>query len=150
MGYPDAWQAGQAQPGGSLYMIPRGGIAQDKKGGAELLRGLMIDYYVPQAGNTGVSLDAATQEFLEALQKGDPNLKQAERPQRVEVGGKPALRTRLMTKTSLQQEPDQVVYLYTVARTEGLWYMVQAAQPSILDQADPVFKQVITTVTFPN
>ncbi len=150
VGYPDAWQAGQAQPGGSLYMIPQGGIAQDNNGGAELLRGLMIDYYVPQAGSTGVSLDAATQEFLETLQKGDPNLKQVEKPQHVEVGGKPALRTRLTTRTSLQQEPDQVVYLYTVARAEGLWYMAQAAQPSILGQADPVFKQVIATVTFPN
>ena len=48
--------------------------------------------------------------------------------------------TKLTTKTSAQQ--DQVIYLYTVAREAGLWYLVLAAAPSQLGEFDPVFRQM--------
>jgi beta-barrel assembly-enhancing protease len=149
IGYPGAWQVGQAQPGSSLYMIPQGGVAQSQNSGTELLSGAMIDYYVPQAGASAVRLETSTREFIDSMQKGDTSLK-AEKPQPAEVGGKPALRTRLTTKTSLQQEPEQVVYLYTVTREAGLWYLVLATQPSKLVELDPVFNQIVTTVQFPD
>ena len=30
IGYPSAWQVGQPQPGGSVYLIPQGGAVQDQ------------------------------------------------------------------------------------------------------------------------
>jgi Zn-dependent protease with chaperone function len=149
IGYPSAWQIGQPQPASSIYIIPQGGAVPGQNGGTELLFGAMIDYYVPQAGAAAVNLDASTKEFVDSLQKGDSNLR-ADKPERAEVGGNPARVTKLNTKTSLQREPDQVVYLYTVAREAGLWYVVLAAQPSRLNELDPVFKQMIGTVQFPN
>ncbi|HEV2485599.1 MAG TPA: M48 family metallopeptidase [Terracidiphilus sp.] len=149
IGYPGTWQAGQAQPGSSLYMIPQDGVAKSQNGGVELLSGAMIDYYVPQAGASAVRLDVSTKEFLASLQKGDTNLK-TEKSEHVQLGGKTALRTKLTTKTSLQTEPDQVVYLYTVSRDAGLWYLVLATQPSKLGELDPVFKQITGTVQFPD
>ena len=145
--YPADWQVGQAQPGSSLYLIPQGGVAKDQNGGVELLSGAMIDYYVPQAGASSTNLDTSTREFLDGLQKGDANLKSA-KPERVDIAGKPALRTRITTKTSLQQEPDQVVYLYTVPRPSGLWYIVLATQPSKLNAFDPVAAQMVQTIQF--
>ena len=147
--YPNAWQVGQPQPGSSLYIIPQGGIAQTQNGGAELLSGAMVDYYTPQAGAAATSLDSSTKEFVDSLQKGDTNLK-ADRSERVQVAGKAGLRTRLTTKTSLQAEPEQVVYLYTVPRQAGLWYAVLAAQPSKLSDMDPVFTQMVNSVQFPD
>jgi len=147
--YPGSWRVSQPQAGGSIFITPQGGAAQSQGGGVELLAGGMLDYYVPQAGPATVKLDAGTREFLESLQKGDTNVR-AGRPDRAVVGGQPALVTRLTTKTSSQQEPDQVVYLYTVAREAGLWYVVLAASPSRLGDFDPVFKQMIATVQFPN
>jgi Zn-dependent protease with chaperone function len=149
IGYPDGWQVGQPQPASSIYMTPQGGAIQSQNSGVELLFGAMIDYYVPAAGAANVNLDASTKEFVESLQKGDAHLR-ADRPERVSVGGKPALMTQLHTTTSLQREPDQVVYLYTVARDAGLWYVVLATQPSRLSEFDPLFKQMIATVQFPN
>jgi beta-barrel assembly-enhancing protease len=149
IGYPSAWQVGQPQAGGSIYLIPQGGIAQSQSSGAELLVGAMIDYYVPQAGAGAINLDTGTTEFVDSLKKGDTNLR-AERPARVQVGGKPGLMTKLSTKTSQQQEPDQTIYLYTVARDAGLWYVVLAAPPSRLNELDPLFTQMIATVQFPS
>lgn len=149
MGYPSTWQAGQAEPGGSLYMVPQGGVAKGQNGGVELINGAMIDYYVPQAGAASTNLDASTKEFLDGLQKGDQSLK-ADKPQRIQVGNKTALKTRLTTKTSAQQDPDQVVYLYTVARASGLWYTALAGQKSKMNDLDPTFNQMISSVQFPD
>ena len=148
IGYPGTWQAGQPQGAGSLYLVPQGGVAQAKNNGVELLVGAMIDYYRPENG-ANPSLEATTNEFLQGLQKGDPALK-TDRPGRVNLGGKPGLRTRLTTRTSLQQEPDQTVYLYTVVRNDLLWYLVLAAPPSRLGELDPVFRQMTESVLFPN
>jgi len=130
-------------------VIPQGGAAKGQNGGVELINGAMIDYYVPQAGAASTNLDASTKEFLDGLQKGDPNLK-AEKPQRVQVGNKTALKTRITTKTSAQQDSDQVVYLYTVARQGGLWYTALAGQSSKMNELDPTFRQMIDSVQFPD
>jgi len=147
--YPSPWRLAQPQPGSSIYVIPQGGAVQGRDGGVELLFGGMLSYYVPQAGAAAVTLDTGTREFVDALQKGDSSLR-AGKSERVEVGAKPALMTKLDTKTSLQQEPDQVIYLYTVVQEAGLWYLVLAAQPSRLNEFDPIFRQMIATVQFPN
>jgi beta-barrel assembly-enhancing protease len=146
--YPDSWLVGQAQAGGSLYIIPRGGVARGRNG-IELLSGAMLDYYIPKAGAAAVHLDEATSEFINSLAKEDPNLRPG-RPERVEVGGKPARMIKLNTRTSQAQEPEQVVYLYTVAREAGLWYIAMAAPPSRLDELDAIFQQMIRTVQFPD
>ena len=142
--YPASWQAGQPQGGGSLYFVPQGGAKQGQNNGIELLTGAMIDYYAPQNG--AANLDGTTNEFVQSLAKGDPSLR-ADRPTHVTLGGKAAARTRLTTKTSNQT--DQVVYLYTVPREAGLWYLVLAASPNQLNDFDAVFNQMAQSVTFP-
>jgi beta-barrel assembly-enhancing protease len=149
IGYPSTWQTGQPQPGSSLYIVPKGGVTQGQGNEEELLTGAMIDYYIPAAGVSAVALDVSTKEFLAEMAKGDKDLK-ADKPQPVQVGGKPALKTRITTKTSMQQEPDQVVYLYTVSRQSGLWYVVLATQPSQLSTFDPIANAMIQTVQFPD
>ena len=146
MAFPAGWQAGQTQGGGSLYLTPQGGAVKSANG-VELILGAMIDYYQP--ANGAVTLDGSTNEFLQSLEKGDASLR-AERPGRADVGRKPALLTRLHTKTSQQGEPDQTIFLYTVARDAGLWYVVFAAPPSRVNEYEPVFRQMVQTVQFPD
>ena len=145
--YPGAWQAGQAEQGGSVYLIPQGGAAKGQSGGVELLTGAMVDYYVPSSGADTTHLDNSTREFIEGLKKGDQNLR-AERSESTNLGGKTALRTKLTTKTSNGQ--DQALFLYTTVRQAGLWYMVQAGAPAEMNDLDPAFRQMAQTVAFPN
>lgn len=144
--FPSSWQAGQVQQGGSVYLIPQGGAAKNQNGGVELIAGAMVDYYVPERGAATARLDATTNEFLDGLKKGDSSFR-AERSASVTLDGKPALLTRVTTKTSNQQ--DQVVYLYTTVRQAGLWYMAQAAPTGQAAQFDPLFKQMADTLAFP-
>jgi Zn-dependent protease with chaperone function len=147
--HPSAWQTGQTKGSTSVYLVPQGGVAQNQSGGIELLAGARVDYYIPQSGASSVNLDASTKEFLGGLQKSDTNLRAAQSEHAV-VGGQPALMTRLTTISSYQQDPNQVVYLYTVARSSGLWFVALASPRSLLGQLDPVFKQIVATVQFPN
>ncbi len=149
LAYPSSWKVGQPQPGGSLYMIPQGGAVQQGQNGVELITGAMIDYYVPQAGALSTHLDTATKEFLDGLRKGDANLR-AGHSDNVNVGGRPGQMTKLETKTSQQQDPNQTIYLYTVAREAGLWYLVLAAPASRWSEYEPLFRQVASTIQFPN
>ena len=64
------------------------------------------------------------------------------------MGNKSALLTRLTTKTSAQQ--DQVVFLYTVARDAGLWYVAMAVAPAQMDEFNPLFRQMTQSVAFPD
>src|SRR3954462_3644649 len=75
IGYPSSWAVGAPKPGSSMYIVPQGGVAQGKKGETELLAGAMLDYYVPQGGAASAKVDAATKQFLDALRKGDANVR---------------------------------------------------------------------------
>lgn len=145
--YPSDWQAGQG-PDGSVYLVPKGGAVQNKDSGVELILGGMINYHVPQAGAAATSLSATTTEFVQALQKGDPNMK-VESTTSVGLGSQPAMLTRFTTTTSNQAEPAQQVFLYTVARQSGLWYLALAAPPSRLGDINAIFRTMTDTLTFP-
>jgi Zn-dependent protease with chaperone function len=145
--YPGDWKAGKAQSGGSIYIVPQGGVAKQQSGGIELIAGAMVDYYQPQKEST--DLQALTNEYLDSLKRGDANMKIAG-TQPAQVGGKKALFTKLTTRTSFQDDPNQVVYLYTVSREEGLWNLALAAPQSKWNAAEPILKQIANTVQFPD
>jgi hypothetical protein len=145
--YPSNWKAGQAQSGGTIYIVPQGGVAKQQSGGIELIAGAMVDYYQPQ--KESADLQALTNEYLDHLKGGDANMKVAS-SQAVELGGKKALVTKLTTRSSFQDDPNQVVYLYTVSREEGLWNLALAAPQSKWNEAEPILKQIANTVQFPD
>jgi hypothetical protein len=143
--FPGAWQAGQAEAGGSLFIVPQGGAAKNQQGGIELIAGAMIDYYTPPGGSDG--LDAATKAFQQSIQKGDTDLKIGKTEQ-VSVGGKPGMLTHFTTRTSYQQDPEQVVHLYSVLRPAGLWTLALAAPKSKSAEAESIFRQIVQSVAF--
>jgi Zn-dependent protease with chaperone function len=145
--YPGDWKAGQAKSGGSVYIVPQGGVAQQQGGGVELIAGAMVDYYEPQ--NANGDLESATKEYLEGLKRGDTNMSISSTSP-TQVGGQKALVTKLSTRTSFQTDPAQVVLLYTVSREEGLWNLALAAPQSKWSEAEPILKQIVETVQFPD
>ena len=122
-------------------------MTKQPNGGIELIAGAMVDYYESQ--NKSGDLQAATNEYLDSLKRGDTNMQVAS-AQPAQVGGKNALLTKITTRTSLQGDPNQVVYLYTVTREEGLWNLALAAPQSRWNDAEPVLKQIANSVQFPD
>ena len=142
--YPGTWKPGQGQ-GGGLYIVPEGGAKQSENGGVELLLGALVDYS-PASGDKR-DLKAETTALLDGLKKGDKDLK-VEGTESATVGGKEALFTKLKTRTSYTQDPEQVVQLYTVVRPVGLWTFALATPTSFVGKAEPIFRQMIQTIKF--
>jgi hypothetical protein len=86
-----------------VYLIPQGGAAKGQSGSVELLTGAMVDYYIPASGPDTTHLDNTTREFIDALKKGDQNLR-TDHTGSASLGGRPALLIRLTTKTSNGQD----------------------------------------------
>jgi Zn-dependent protease with chaperone function len=143
--YPGSWKAGQAQAGGSLFIVPEGGAAKGQNGGVELIAGAMVDYYA--AAGASQELEAATKALLQSLQKADPALKIGT-TEPATVGGKAAKMTRLTTRTSYEKDPEQSVQIYSVARSPGLWTLAFAVRTSRLAEAEPIFRQILQTIAF--
>ncbi len=65
------------------------------------------------------------------------------------TGGPMYVHTGLIkTRSSYEQDPEQVVQLYTVVRPAGLWMFALAAPASLSGKAEPIFRQMIQTVKF--
>src|SRR5690242_12140291 len=64
------------------------------------------------------------------------------RPEHTNIGGQPALVTRMTTTTSSQQDPAQVILHYTAAREAGIWSVALAAPSAGVGQFEPVFQQM--------
>jgi hypothetical protein len=143
--YPRSWQAGRSKQSTALYIVPQGGAARNQNGGIELIAGGMIDFYVPQDGSA--DLKTATNALLSSLRKGDANVK-IEKTEPIQLGGKSGLLTRLKTRSSYQQDPEQIVELYTVMRSAGLWMMALASPVSRAADAESVFRQMTGTIAF--
>jgi Zn-dependent protease with chaperone function len=143
--YPAGWQAGQAQAGGSLYIMPQGGATKTQQGGIELIAGAMIDYYPPAGASQ--ELEAATKALLESLQKSDTKMKIG-KVEKVNVGGKAGMVAHLTTQTSYAQDPEQVVQLYSVVRPAGLWTLTLAVPLARLAEGEPILLHMLQTVAF--
>jgi hypothetical protein len=109
----------------------------------------MVDYYVPQAGAAATNLQTTTNEFVQLLQKGDANMR-IESTTQGAIGFQPAMIVKGSTKTSYQQDTNQLIVIYTVVRQAGLWYMVFAVPPSRAGDVAPMFKVMTETVMFPS
>jgi Zn-dependent protease with chaperone function len=143
--YPGSWKAGQAEAGGSLFIVPQGGATKTPKGGIELIAGAMIDYYAPAGASQ--ELEAATKALLQSLQQGDANARVG-KIEKVSVGGKPGMLAHLTTRTSYAQDPEQIVKLYSVIRPAGLWTLALAVPKSRLAEGEPILLQILQTVAF--
>ena len=107
--------------------------------------GLEVDYYSPQSGAVELSRD--TQELIRRLKQNNPDLRIGREARRIEVAGQPALLSTLNSQSPYRGEQEKDV-LATVARPEGLFYVVFIAPQSLFDEIQPSFEDVLRSVRF--
>jgi hypothetical protein len=106
--------------------------------------GVVLSYYYPQSGR--LDLGRATQELIGQLGSINPSLRVAAGQRRARVDGQPGLLTTLSAASPYGgAETD---YLLTVARPQGLFYMVFVGPRSQFDQLSGVFDQMLRSLRF--
>jgi len=143
--YPDNWRPSGDGRANAVTITPPAGVIERPGGAALVGYGLEVDYYSPQTGS--VDLNRDTQELIRRFRQNNPDMRIARDSRNVEVAGQPALLSTLNSRSPYRGE-QEVDVLATVARPEGLFYVVFIAPQSRFDQVEPTFENVLRSVRF--
>ncbi len=142
--YPDRWETFGDRSSSVLTIAPRQGLVQGSRGGLSLGYGAVLSYYSPRSGRA--NLQSATRELIGQLQSLNPDLRVAGNSRSVRVNGSPGMVVNLVGRSPYGGTERDV--LLTVARPQGLFYMVFVAPERGFAQLEPTFEQMLRSIQF--
>ena len=146
--YPDNWEVQQRDNSSSVTFVPPDGLIRAPTGTA-IARGVIAGV-VPARRGQRVDLNRDTQRLVEQFRKGNPSIKPvSNRPRTMRVDGRQALLTTLVSNSPFPKE-SEIDMLLTVARPEGLNFIVFIAPQSEYRQHQPAFEKILKSVRFSN
>ena len=146
--YPSNWEAFGDSQGSTLTIAPRAGILQQNGGATQIAYGVILSYYV--SNGRSVNLRQDTDDLIRELQRTNPGLEVGNRrQQRLTVGGSTALATTLYSESPYRGETEHDT-LVTVARPEGLFYMLFITPARDAGNMQQTFEQMLRSVRFNN
>lgn len=150
LAYPDNWETFGDKQGAAMTIAPRAALAQDQGGNVQIGEGVMVSYYLPDTGDNTVDLNRDTQALIRTLQRANPSMEVGnQRSRRISVGGQPALATTVYSQSPYQGETEHDTVV-TVARPEGLFYMIFIAPARAAGDLSSTFDQIIRSIRFNN
>jgi hypothetical protein len=142
--YPNGWQLYGDDRSAVVTIAPREGLVRGNRGGIQLGYGAVLSYYRPQSPNA--NLRSATEELAYQLMQVNPSMRVTGSPRQARVSGSPALLTTF-SSASPYGGPERDVLL-TVARPEGLFYMMFVGPEQAFNQLGPVFEEMLRSIRF--
>ena len=140
--YPRGWRTYGDRRSAAVTIAPQQGLVRSASGGVAIGYGVVLSYYQPQSRN----LASATNELIGQLQSLDRNLRVADRQRRVRVGGSEGIVTYLSGTSPYGGDETDVVL--TVARPEGLFYMVFVAPSRDFSRLEGAFQKMLDSIQF--
>jgi len=138
MRHPDNWRA--YSEGDAVTLSPDNGIIS-----GSLAYGMMVSTYEPNQNNG--SLEQATNELLQDMQRNNPNMRTSRNTQRIRVGNQRALSIQ-MTNDS-PAGGGEMDWLVTVLGPDGLlYYFVGVAPQNEFRNYQNAFEDIIDSVRF--
>jgi hypothetical protein len=143
--YPDNWQVSGERGANAVTIAPSGGVVQGFSGQTLVGYGIEVNYYSPQSG--AVELNRDTEQLIRRLRQENPDMRISRQTRSIEVAGHQALLSTLNSRSpySVEQEID---VLATVARPDGLFYVVFIAPQSLFEQVQPIFEDILRSIRF--
>lgn len=141
--YPSNWQAIGDRRSSVVTIAPQQGLVRNQSGGTSLGYGTVLSYYRPQSGQH--DLQQSTQELINQLASVNTNLRPANQ-RRVSVDGNHGLLTTLSGISPYGGSETDI--LLTVARPEGLFYIVFVVPERYVPRAEMTFNQILQSIRF--
>jgi Zn-dependent protease with chaperone function len=143
--YPDNWRVQEGERADSVTIAPREGLVEISNGGVAVGYGLEVNLYSPQSKDAELERD--TQVVIRRLRQANPDMRIGRVARTIEVANQTALLNTLYSRSPYQNE-EEVDVLVSVARTEGLFYMVFIAPKSEFEQIQGTFEDIVRSVRF--
>lgn len=144
--YPDNWQVFGDQQANTVTIAPQQGLVQGRGGNTQVGYGVIASYYLPQGNQIDLRRD--TDDLIRQLAGSNPTMQMGrEGSRRVRVNGQDGLETIVYSSSPFQgeREVDTVV---TLARPEGLFYLVMIAPETEQRNVQPIFESIVNSVRF--
>ncbi len=143
--YPDNWQ--KNGEGNAVSFAPDGGILQDSTGQPALAYGVIINLAEVRGDPASeTALEDSTNQLIQDLERSNPGMKLARAHERMRLNGERALSTYLSNDSPTGgRETD---WLITVARPDGLLYVVCVAPEAEYDEYGRIFERMLDSVRF--
>lgn len=143
--YPAGWRVFEASS--SITIAPGAGLIQNESGRTVVGYGMIVSFFYP---DDGIDLERNTRELISQLRAQDASMKVVGGPQKVRAGGTDGLETVLAARQSAKGgNQGQIDTLVTVARPQGLFYLVFVAPEDQFRQAQSVYETIVQSLTFP-
>lgn len=137
--YPDNWQTGGGQDG--VIIGPQKGI-----GGGGIAYGVMIGSVPGSAG----SLDQATQQLIQSIQRDNPGTKVEGQITNIEAGGTEGRSVYLSGTSPVEKDgkpaPERDWLVAIPNRTGGLMYLVFVAPEHDFNQLRPTYERMLNSL----
>ncbi len=142
IGYPREWQIFEATRQRSITFAPRESVFATDNGTAYGYGAQANLFQV--SGRADLAND--TRRLIQQLQ-GGAGMTRAGESRSATIDGQPALLTPLSSQSPYQGDQETDILL-TVARPEGLFYIVFFAPKSRYQKIEPIFEQMTTSIKF--
>jgi hypothetical protein len=147
LSYPDTWETFGDQNSSAVTIAPRSAIVQSRNGGTAVGYGVMASVFFPP-NESSTDLQRETQELIKNLQQSNASMKPSGSKSRgTTVDGQPALVTTLYSDSPYQGQRE-VDMLVTVARPQGLYYLVFIAPQNEFQQVQKTYEDMLQSVRF--
>ena len=143
LSYPDEWQVHGS--GDAVTIAPSDGLVQQAGGRASIGYGMEMDYFAPQ--EHGTELERDTDALIRRLEQSNPEMRVRRPARSIQVSGQAALLSTFDSRSPYPNERETDV-LVTVARPQGLFYVVFIAPKSEFDRVQDTFENVVTSIKF--
>ncbi len=145
--YPSNWEVFGESDGNAVTIAPRSGLAKDANGQVQIGYGLMASFYIPQ-GRDRTDLNQDTAGLLQQLRQSNPGL-ELENPKgrTIKVNGQDAMVTPMYSQSPYKGETEHDT-LVTVARPEGLFYMIFIAPAKDEQKLQSTFDNMVRSLRF--
>src|SRR6266852_6300557 len=163
--YPDNWQPyGQ---GDAASIAPRGGLVDDGNGNKALAYGVIVNIYQPHVDGYGqqlqgrdygqgsgqnssqgaaAALEQATDQLVAEFRQSNRNMRVIRYHEDIRVDGQNALSTYLANDSPITGGSRETDWLITLARPDGLVFIVFTAPEREFQSYEDVFQQMLRSV----
>jgi hypothetical protein len=136
---PSNWQ--QTQSSSSVTFAPQGGYGQ-YRGQSVFTHGMEMGI----SRNEAHDLQTATDELIDSLASGNPNMSRPQGYSRASVGNRQGLRT-ILSNTSEVTGRDEIIALYTTQLRDGsLFYAIGVAPRDEFNSYQNIFQRVVGSI----
>lgn len=136
--YPDNWKVARNE--GGITIAPPEGVVEGFVGYGVLIR-------KERMPNRMVSLERDTQTLIDTMVRRESNMRVLDQPQRVVVGGRRGLVTRLSADSPFGGLREVDVLVTADLETELFWIVCVAPLPDY-PSFEPLFQQMVRSITF--